>query len=251
MLNDPGSELRREAVAVAMGDAQKVLEGGDKTAARDAFRKVFAAARDKDQVELLAKELKGLGVEANLAAHFGVIQKWMLIGPFDNTGKAGFAKIYPPEKQVNRQKKLTGKNELPLHWIEHTTADPYGQVDFNKAIGKHMNVVGYAYAVVESAAERPVEIRATSNNAVKIFLNGREVFFREEYHHGTRMDQHVGKGKLKAGRNGILIKVCQDNQTPDWAQTWGFQLRVCDALGGAVPMKLVAEKSPAAEGGGR
>ena len=90
-----------------------------------------------------------------------------------------------------------------------------------------------------------------SNNAVKIFLNGREIFFREEYHHGTRMDQHVGKGKLKAGRNGILIKVCQDNQTPDWAQTWGFQLRVCDALGGAVPMKLAAAKSSAVEGGGR
>jgi len=32
-----------------------------------------------------------------------------------------------------------------------------------------------------------------------------------------------------------LIKVCQNNQTDSWAQTWSFQARVCDATGGALP----------------
>ena len=44
---------------------------------------------------------------------------------------------------------------------------------------------------------------------------------------------------LKAGRNEVLIKVCQNEQTDDWAQTWGFQLRLCDAIGGAVPFKVL------------
>jgi hypothetical protein len=39
---------------------------------------------------------------------------------------------------------------------------------------------------------------------------------------------------LKKGRNEILVKICQNEQTEDWAQTWDFQLRVCDALGTAV-----------------
>jgi hypothetical protein len=47
---------------------------------------------------------------------------------------------------------------------------------------------------------------------------------------------------LKAGRNEILIKVCQNEQTDAWAQKWSFQLRVCDALGGAVPLTVVTEK---------
>jgi hypothetical protein len=91
---------------------------------------------------------------------------------------------------------------------------------------------------VDSAQERPVEIRAGSNNAVKIYLNGKQIYFREEYHHGQRMDQHVGRGALQPGRNDILIKVCQNDQTDTWAQTWTFQLRLCDALGGAVPFTM-------------
>jgi hypothetical protein len=109
------------------------------------------------------------------------------------------------------------------------------------AIGKLKGAVFFAHTVVESAAERPVEIRAASNNAVRIWLNGKEIYFREEYHHGMKMDQHVGKGTLRAGRNEILIKVCQNEQTESWAQEWSFQLRVCDHLGAAVPITDVTE----------
>ena len=48
----------------------------------------------------IAKQLKELGVTVDLAAHFGFIQKWMLIAPFDNTDKKGFAAAYPPEKGI-------------------------------------------------------------------------------------------------------------------------------------------------------
>jgi hypothetical protein len=53
------------------------------------------------------------------------------------------------------------------------------------------------------------------------------------------MDQYVGRGKLRKGANEILIKVCQNEQKDDWAQSWGFQARLCDALGGAVPFTNV------------
>ena len=84
-----------------------------------------------------------------------------------------------------------------------------------------------------------MELRAGTNNAIKIFLNGKLIVSRDEYHHGVRMDQYVGVGLLKKGRNRILIKVCQDEQTASFAQSWGFQLRVCDSLGGPVPMRVV------------
>ena len=56
------------------------------------------------------------------------------------------------------------------------------------------------------------------------------------------MDQHVGRGVLKAGRNAILVKLCQNEQTEAWAQEWSFQLRVCDAIGGAVPVTMVTKR---------
>ncbi|MBI3406864.1 MAG: hypothetical protein HY040_00725 [Planctomycetes bacterium] len=56
------------------------------------------------------------------------------------------------------------------------------------------------------------------------------------------MDQHAGKGTLNKGRNEILIKVCQNEEKETWAEPWSFQLRICDDLGAAVPVVVVAEK---------
>ena len=236
MLQDPSVELRRDAVARSLGLAQKRLDRKDTSGAFAEFRKALSGARDRDQVDQIAKKLKSLGQEVDLPAHFGFIRTWHLIGPFDSTGGIGFEKAYPPEEGVDLAGQYPGKKGDRLAWKSHTTQDPYGLVDLNKVLGKNMGAVGYASAAVTSPIERPVDIRAASNNAVKIFLNGKLICFREEYHHGMEMDQHSGVGTLKPGRNEILIKVCQNEQTEDWAQMWSFQLRVCDSVGGGVPL---------------
>src|SRR5215813_9125666 len=105
-----------------------------------------------------------------------------------------------------------------------------------------MGAVAYALAEIDCAVERPVHVRAGSQNAIKIFLNGKPIFFREEYHHGMQMDQHIGEGTLRPGRNTLLIKICQNEQSEDWAQNWSFQARVCDQAGGVVPVTLCEEK---------
>jgi hypothetical protein len=110
-------------------------------------------------------------------------------------------------------------------------------VNLNKALAKHKDAVAYAYTVIESDKERPAEIRLGCINAIKVFLNGKEVFAREEYHHGMRFDQYTGRGMLKPGKNEILVKVVQNDQKEPWAQLWQFQLRVSDATGGALPVK--------------
>ena len=87
--------------------------------------------------------------------------------------------------------------------------------------------------------ELPVEIRYGCINASKVFLNGKQVFSREEYHHGENFDQYVAKVTLKPGKNDLLLKVCQNDQKEPYAQVWQFKLRVCDATGGPVPVKIV------------
>jgi len=194
--------------------------------------------------------LKGLGVDIDLTAHYGFVTRWLVAGPFDNHKGAGFHSVFPPEARVEANAVYVGKGKKEVRWQTHTTAEKLGAVDFNKIYGEQKGVVGYAYALVTATADRPVELRAASNNAVRIFLNGQEVYFREEYHHGMELDQHVGKGVLRTGRNEILVKVCQNEQTDDWARLWSFQLRICDAIGGAVPVTVVTEKVPPASGGG-
>jgi hypothetical protein len=79
MLDDPGRELRRDAVARALAGAEKVLKEGDRKAAAEAFSRLFPFARDRDQVDAAAKRLKELGAPVDLQAHYGVIARWVLL----------------------------------------------------------------------------------------------------------------------------------------------------------------------------
>jgi hypothetical protein len=241
MLDDPGAELRRDAVAVLLKEAEPLVKKKD-AAAVDACKKVLRHARDRDQVDLAAKRLGQLGVDIDLTVHYGFITRWLVVGPFDNRDGAGFRDLLGPEAAaVDPKMAYRGKDEKMVRWQPHTTTAKLGLVDFNKIYGEKKGVVAFAFATVGATEERPVELRVASNNAVRIYLNGKQVYFREEYHHGMEMDQHVGKGVLRAGRNQILIKVCQNEQTEDWARQWSFQLRVCDAIGGAVPVTVAGD----------
>ena len=166
MLNDPGQELRRDAVAVALDDAKKLLDKGDKDAARAAYEKVLSSVRDLDQLELIAGKLKGLGVTVDVPGQFGFVQRWLLVAPFDNRNKKGFAVAYPPEKGVDLNTGYTGREDAKVRWTEFTTTEQekldlkrVAKVDLNTVIGKNMGVVAYAFAAVESPKEQAVELR--------------------------------------------------------------------------------------------
>jgi len=239
LVDDPSRELRRQAVARELTQAETLLKAVEKKPALDALQKLLGSARDRDQVDAIIKHLKTLGVETDIQAVYGVIARWILITTFDNTDMKGFDAIYEPEGRVDLKNPIPGKDGKPARLLTHTTAEPRGKIDFNAVLGKEMGAVAFAYAIVDSEEERPVEVRVATNNAVKIYLNNDLVFFRNEYHHGMTMDQYVGRGKLRKGQNEVLLKICQNEQKDDWAQSWGFQARLCDALGGAVPFKNI------------
>jgi hypothetical protein len=245
MLQDPSPELRRDAVAGLLDEADALLAKDDKAAASAAYRKALTGACDEDQVKSIADALDKLGVKVDLQRHFGVVSTWQVIAPFDNSGETGFKTVYPPEKAVDLKATLKGKGGVDIRWSETTTSEPYGVVDLNMVLGKHKAAVAYAFAVVNSPEERPVEVRVGCINAVKVFLNGKEILAHEEYHHGMRLDQYTARGTLKKGRNELLLKICQNDQTDVWAQSWTFQARLCDRVGAAVPFQLVLrEKMP-------
>jgi hypothetical protein len=249
MLNDPSGDLRRDAIDVELKKVEPLV----KTKPMDAkatYEKLFGVSRDQDQAEKIAKALKELGGKVDLTTHFGVVTEWMIVGPFDSTKGAGFNMAYTPEKGVDLKAKYTGKDNTDVKWQAYKSEDQYGAVNLNKVYVREMDdkkltykdCAAYAFTTVEVEKEMPVEIRFGSPCGLKVFLNGKELFAREEYHHGDRFDQYFSTGTMKAGKNELLVKVCQNNQSEPWAQAWQFQLRICDATGGAVPMKIVSTK---------
>jgi hypothetical protein len=232
-VNDPSTELRREAIERIVAAAEKL----DDAAKRSRLQTAFAASRDVDQIADLAEKLKQLGDEVNVTAHYGFLTRWHLIGPFDNRDGKGFHTAFPPEKEIRLDAKYPGKDGKEVAWQPHETTDKHGMVDFNAALGKNKEAAAYAYAEFPSDREQEVDIRVGSIVAVKAWVNGEQVESREVYHSGTQIDQYVSRAKLQAGPNRILVKVCENAQTEQWAQDFQFQLRVCDAVGTPVAAK--------------
>jgi hypothetical protein len=231
LIDDTGAGLRREAVAYAMELGNALGKDAD-SAKRAHFLKLFDQARDADQVETIAKKLKEFGAgEADVIGHLGLITRWQIAGPFDNAKLKGFAAPLPAVEK----------------WNDHATGHARALVDLYQALGKAKGVKDgkkdavYALCRTEfdSPTEGAAEIRAATEDAVKIYFNGKEVFSREEYHHGRNLDAHVAPVTLRKGRNEIVLKICQDDLTYDWTVDWSFQCRVCDAIGGSIPLTFV------------
>lgn len=230
LLNDPSLELRREAVAKALKDAEPLANVSNQI---KTYHNIFAATRDLDQIKATAAKLKELGEKPDVATHMGYIMSWKVVGPFDNVDDKGWDTAYPPEAGVDLAKRYAGQKE-EIGWINHITTDEMGVVDLTKALDKHKGAVAYAYAEFNAAKAQPVELRLGCINATKLWLNGKQIAANHVYHAGHQVDQYIAKGELKAGKNEIMLKVCQNEQKEPWAQNWQFQLRVCDQIGTAV-----------------
>jgi hypothetical protein len=233
MLHDPSVELRRDAVASLLASTET-----DREKMLAIHRQAFAAAVDDDQVKQAAAKLKELGEKVDIAQHYGFLMQWHLLGPFDNKDEKGYAVPRGPEGQpLDLAARFAASHDVgEAQWKEHTTSDEYGYVDLNSVLGKHKGAIAYAAAFFEADAERDVNFRLTSKNACKLWLNGKLIDAREVYHSdgGPSIDQYVSTGRLQKGRNTILLKVCQNEQTESWAQDWRFQLRISDFAGEAI-----------------
>jgi hypothetical protein len=233
MLDDPSWELRRDAVARLIDQAGRHAQANRTTEAIAVYRQALASARERDQIDLVAQRLRSLGQKVDLVRQLGYVVRWKLIGPFADVGGKGFDTAYPPEKEIRLDAQYQGKNGT-VAWKDFIAADDYGTVDLNKGLVEVKEAAGYALAEFTSDREQEVELRLTSDNAVKLWLNGVPVASYKFYHGGTQPDQYVDRVRLRRGRNVILVKVCQNELTQDWARAWDFHLRVVDPAGSPV-----------------
>ena len=241
MLLDSSPEFRRDAVARLIKQAEQKGPAKDEAIALN--RKALSGATDEDQVKKIARALKKLGETVNLVEHFGFLTSWKIVGPFDNRDFIGFKKTYPPEEMIDLSAKLEGQKG-DVTWGDISTEHEFGIVDIAKSIAPHKGAVMYLTTEFNAKAARDVEFRFGTPNAWKLWVNGKLLFGRDEYHRGMAIDQYSVPAKLKAGRNVILLKLCQNEQEDSWAQRYQIQLRICDSTG-------IAVKTVAANGEGQ
>ncbi|MCS6851879.1 MAG: hypothetical protein NZ700_12005 [Gemmataceae bacterium] len=243
-LDDP--EFRYEAVALLLKEGDGFAEKGDKEQAVARYRKAWSASRDVGQVQALANRLKQHGHSVSLAEHLGFLTEWYVIGPFEANGK-GFATSYPPEKAIDLNAELPGK-EGPVRWQryqvkETTTGLParVALVNLLEPLGAADDAVAYAYTAFQVVHAQEVEFRGAADDNFIVWVNGQRVFAFEEYRNGVRLDRHRFRVKLQPGVNQVLVKICQAPPDPSGTTepNWEFLLRVVDDTGKGIARKSV------------
>lgn len=247
-LEDP--EFRGEAVDLVLAKAGALLKAGDKKVAAEAFRSAFESSRDLTQCRKAAAGLLDLGIQVSVGRHMGFLKDWYLIGPFDAGGMKGFHLSYPPEKEVDLKAELPGQGKK-VRWVRYQAQEPpptsgarhQALIDIRSrdALGDADDAVSFAYTEFSVAKAQEVEFRGAADDNFTVWVNGKRAFGFEEYRNGVRLDRHRFKVNLKAGKNTVLVKICQ-TPAPNTEPNWEFFLRIVDATEKGIAMENALPK---------
>ena len=156
-----------------------------------------------------------------------MIQDWLVVGPFDNTGGAGFDAVYGPEEDPTREV-YAGKGGQEVKWQRLLGPDqsPLGPnpVNFLNRFGVNENACAYALTKVVSDRDRTVTMFTGSDDTITVWVNRKQVLAKNVYRAATP-DSDRAEVALKQGENTVLVKVCQGTGG------WAFFLRFGDEYG--------------------
>jgi HEAT repeat protein len=189
------------------------IKGADPDRAKEAVRRVLAAARDA------ATREKAEAVLNDLTKHDDHILAWLGAGPYEEKGKeapALYDIAFPPEQPGAKVKwkKLKGRSIGPWY------------VDLEAAFGGRDNAVGYLRTSIWSPKAQDARLEMGSDDDTKAWLNG-ELLPHDTYNDsGLEPRENIVPVKLKEGWNDLIIKVV------DHAGGWAAACRVRNPKGG-------------------
>ncbi|TET35563.1 MAG: DUF3857 domain-containing protein [Planctomycetota bacterium] len=167
----------------------------------------------------------------------GFINKWAIIGPFDNERGRNFNNPFPPEKKLEIEKKegdsvlpvtYEGKAGRKVSWRMLPVDSPMGTVDFDVLLRPDDQVLAYALAFVNSARETAAAVRITSDEGCSVWINGKRVLHRD-IERRIEFDQDSAPIHLVRGWNSVLVKVGENEGD------WEFRMRLTLPDGSPLP----------------
>ncbi len=139
--------------------------------------------------------------------------KWYYVGPFDNAGNQGFDTAYPPEKEIDLKKTYPGKDGAKAVWKEFPNFR-VGEINNLKFFKNNDDSCIYLYHEIDAREAAKMPISLGSDDALTVWLNGRQLL-AHNVQRPAAPDQDHAVLPLKAGKNQLLVKVC--NGGGDWA----------------------------------
>jgi WD40 repeat protein/serine/threonine protein kinase len=210
-------------------DGQRIATGSQDQAARvweAATARQVAAWQSEEQtaagrLATLRQELAAAaGREGALRARDpGAIKQWLVLAPIPFEGRNGPAALaqeqIPGEARIRpRAGDRVKVGASALVWTVSQREDYL--LDFNQFLGEAtFYSVAYALCYIQSDADQPgLLMKVASDDQAKVYLNGREIYRRQEGRSYVPDQDVVADVHLQAGLNVLLFKVV--NETLDW-----------------------------------
>ncbi len=210
-------------------DGQRIATGSQDQAARvweAATARQVAAWQSEEQtaagrLATLRQELAAAaGREGALRARDpGAIKQWLVLAPIPFEGRNGPAAL--AQEQIPGEARIRARagdrvkvGASALVWTMSQREDYL--LDFNQFLGEATYYsVAYALCYILSDADQPgLLMKVASDDQAKVYLNGREIYRRQEGRSYVPDQDVVADVHLQAGLNVLLFKVV--NETLDW-----------------------------------
>ncbi|HSW59375.1 MAG TPA: transglutaminase domain-containing protein, partial [bacterium] len=153
----------------------------------------------------------------------GFIRDWWIIGGFDNDNGKGFYDEYGPERELDIKKTYKGK-VVNVSWRKIRFNGHKGFIPFDSFVSPSNDSLAYMLANIFSPVDKDVILNISTSDAIKIWVNGTNVFEEENISH-FGYDNVSVKVKLFKGENTILLKTCQKNDV------WSAGVRITETSG--------------------
>ena len=157
------------------------------------------------------------------------IKEWLVLGPFlqnnletdflDDAG--GFVldankELHPKLSEANvnptEGDTVSTKDGRTLIWKRYSSETNW--INLLQAVGRHENVLAYAFCVLQSESAGDGAIYIKNDDAATVWLNGKRL------HEKIDLDRVRFDIRLKSGENRCLVKISQ------YTQHWIFAIRV-------------------------
>ncbi|HEY3493389.1 MAG TPA: hypothetical protein VGK73_01835, partial [Polyangiaceae bacterium] len=150
----------------------------------------------------------------------GYVDRWVVIGPFDNEGKSGLDTAFGPELELASPivpgRAQSGK-ERPVRWRVVPREFPHGFVNFGSLLRPEQKVCAYATTFVQakpgSRAPRTISAWIGSGGAFKAYWNGHEVL-KSTVYSSHDFDRYAVALELESGMNALTVKICGEEAAP-------------------------------------
>jgi tetratricopeptide (TPR) repeat protein len=181
----------------------------------------------------------------NTIRELGYVDHWLVVGPFDNEGKAGLDEAFEPERGFGEPivpgRAFAGK-ERPVRWREAPAAFPYGWLDFGALLRPQRSICAYATTfVTPTGPAKAMSVWVGVGGAYKLFFNGQLVLGDDAYR-GHDADRSVVVVALHPGTNNLTVKACGAELAPV------VSVRLADEAGrGPAPVRTTSDPEDSAE----